>query len=212
MKKMIYIGGIMAGALFVSLFGVENAHAALSSELDFGSTGSEVTELQQFLSTNSLIYPAGMVTGYFGPLTQAAVRQFQANYDIAQVGRVGPITMAKINDIMSSGFGLDTSAPIMSNASIQTNSTNATVNWTTNELARGQVYYDTFPIRSDEGFRRAQQAFVSGASAPNNTDVRNTQSVTILGLQPNTLYHYITRAVDNSGNYTMTLSNTFHTN
>lgn len=193
-------------------FGAHQVNAALTSELDFGSRSDDVTELQQFLASNAMIYPAGLVTGYFGPLTQAAVMQFQASYGIPQVGRVGPMTQAKINDIMSSGFGLDTSAPIKANASIQTTRTGATINWTTNELARGQVYYDTFPIRSDESNRHAQQAYVSGTSAPNNSDVRNTQSVSIQGLQPNTLYYYLTRAVDNSGNVSMTLSNTFRTN
>jgi len=209
------IGFVSVAALFALFFvssGAPKAHAAITSQLERGSNASDVTQLQQFLATNSFIYPAGIVSGHFGPLTEAAVVQFQVAYGIPQVGRVGPVTMAKINDIMSSGFGLDVSAPASTNGSVQTSKNGATINWTTNELARGQVYYDTAPIRSDESTAHAQQAYVSGTSAPNNTDVRNTQSVSIQGLQPNTLYYYLTRAVDNSGNVSLVLGNTFTTN
>ncbi len=218
MTKTIYVSRIgfasmltLLTLLFVASLATHTAHAAITSQLDLGSSGNQVIELQQFLATNSFIYPAGIVSGHFGPLTQAAVLQFQVAYDIPQVGRVGPMTQTKINAIMSSGLGLDTRTPIMTNASVQTNRTDATINWTTNELASGQVYYDTSPIRSDEATGHAQQSYVSGVSAPNNTGARNTQSVTIQGLQPNTLYYYFTRATDNSGNNSVTLSNIFHT-
>ncbi len=107
--------------------------------------------------------------------------------------------------------GLDISAPSAANPTLQANRTSATLNWSTNELARGQVYYDTAPIQSSEASGHAQQAYVSGTSAPNNTDVRNSQSVTIQGLQPNTTYYYLTRAIDNSGNVSMTNANSFVT-
>lgn len=204
--------GTILALLIIGIAATQKAHAAITSELDFGSTGTEVTELQQFLATNPLIYPAGTVSGYFGPLTRAAVVQFQVAYDIPQVGRVGPMTQTKINRIMSSGFGLDTSVPVMGNASVQTNRTDATINWTTNEMAQGQVYYDMLPIQSNEVSRHAQQGFVSGTAAPNTAGVRNTQSITLQGLQPNTTYYYLTRAIDNSGNDSITLSNSFRTN
>lgn len=168
-------------------------------------------ELQQFLSTNYLIYPEGIVSGYFGPLTQAAVTQFQVAYDLPQVGRVGPMTLAKMNDIMSSGLGLDTSSPVIANSWISTTRNGATINWTTNDPSRGQVYYDTFPIQSNEASGHAQLAYVSGAFAPNNMDVHGSQSVHIQGLSPNTFYYYLTRAIDSSGNVSMTVQKSFRT-
>ncbi|MEK7585241.1 MAG: peptidoglycan-binding protein [Patescibacteria group bacterium] len=203
---------MLLALLVVSSFGILKAEAAINTELDFGSSGSEVTELQQFLATNSLIYPEGMVTGHFGPLTQAAVVQFQVAYDIPQVGRVGPMTQAKINNIMSSGLGLDTSFPVMANASIQTSPTSATINWTTNEPARGQTYYDTMNIRSDEATAHFQQPFISGVPVVNNTVGRYAQSMTLQGLQPNTTYSYVNRSIDNSGNISITSPNLFRTN
>jgi peptidoglycan hydrolase-like protein with peptidoglycan-binding domain len=66
-----------------------------SNFLDVGSTGDDVTALQQKLTT--LGDYSGPVTGYFGQLTQAAVEQFQGANGIAQVGYVGPATRAALN-------------------------------------------------------------------------------------------------------------------
>lgn len=60
----------------------------------FGSRGSEVINLQQFLASNGY-FTAG-ATGFFGPLTFRAVQSFQADNGIAAVGSVGPLTRAAI--------------------------------------------------------------------------------------------------------------------
>ena len=72
-----------------------------------GSTGSNVTALQQFLARDRSIYPEAQVTGYYGSLTTTAVQRFQAKYNIVSsgspsttgYGRVGPKTMDVINSI-----------------------------------------------------------------------------------------------------------------
>ena len=174
-----------------------------------------MTQLQQFLSTNSQIYPAGIVTGYYGPLTEAAVTQFQVVYGIAQVGNVGPITEAKINNIMASGLGLDNTAPIMSNLSVsQINPTSVAINWTTNKFAQGQVFYSTSPIQANEATGVYQLPYIGGvaAAANGNTGFSDTQSVQLTGLQPNTFYYFITRAIDQSGNVSMSQTQSFQTN
>ena len=48
-----------------------------AENLHRGSTGDEVRKLQEFLKQFPDIYPEGLVTGYFGPLTEAAVGRFQ---------------------------------------------------------------------------------------------------------------------------------------
>ncbi len=50
-----------------------------------GSSGSEVTLLQQTLFTDG-DYPADIVTGYYGALTEQAVKVFQAKYGIVDYG------------------------------------------------------------------------------------------------------------------------------
>ncbi len=68
-------------------------------------TGGEVSELQKFLKSDPTIYPEGLVTGYFGPLTERAVQRFQAANGIIAYGTpattgygvVGPKTRAVLS-------------------------------------------------------------------------------------------------------------------
>src|SRR3989344_3485249 len=64
------------------------------------SKGEEVENLQISLSQFSDIYPQGIISGYFGPLTELAVKKFQKKYEIEQVGVVGP----KTRTILNQGF------------------------------------------------------------------------------------------------------------
>jgi peptidoglycan hydrolase-like protein with peptidoglycan-binding domain len=213
------IGLASTGAAFafivVSLLAPPMAHAALTSQMGVGSTGSNVTQLQQFLATNPQIYPAGVVSGYYGALTEAAVTQFQVVYGISQVGNVGPITEAKMNEIMASGLGLDNMAPAMSDLSVsQVNPTTANVSWMANKPVRGQVFYSTSPIQSNEATGAYQLPYIGGtaASVNSNTGVSNSQSVQLSDLQPNTFYYFITRSIDQSGNVSMSMTQSFQTN
>lgn len=69
-------------------------------QLDPGSRDGEVRLLQEFLAKDPSVYPEGLVTGYYGPLTTAAVGRFQRKYDIYPSGHVGPETAAKINELI----------------------------------------------------------------------------------------------------------------
>ena len=70
-----------------------------TADLTVGSTGAEVTALQQWLvSKGFLTMPAGVAMGYFGNLTKSAVAAYQASAGISPaVGYFGPITRAKVN-------------------------------------------------------------------------------------------------------------------
>jgi len=210
-KNIAFIGMLFAMIIVFSFgFGSLKAHAAITSTMDVGSTGGEVSQLQQFLASNSLIYPQGIVSGYFGNLTRLAVIQFQVANDIAQVGTVGPITKARINAIMNSGLGLDTSAPFISSLSASIGTNGATVLWTNSEPAQGQVYYDTQPILSNEATAHFQLPYVSGTLVANTT-FQMSHAITLANLQLNTTYYYIVRSIDRSGNVTMTPLNSFRT-
>ncbi len=63
--------------------------------LSLGSTGAEVTALQNLLIGQGLL--SGTATGYFGALTQAAVMKFQTAHGLSAVGNVGPQTRAALN-------------------------------------------------------------------------------------------------------------------
>ena len=65
--------------------------------LGLGSQGDDVKSLQEFLAKDIDVYPEGLLTGYFGKLTEAAVIKFQAKHGIDQVGVVGPKTRVALN-------------------------------------------------------------------------------------------------------------------
>lgn len=69
----------------------------LNRALAQGATGDDVKQLQEFLKTFTGVYPDGQVTGYFGPLTEAAVKKFQKQNGIESVGVVGQKTREKLN-------------------------------------------------------------------------------------------------------------------
>ncbi len=73
---------------------------ALKKSLSIKMKGEDVETLQTFLAKYPELYPEGLVTGYFGELTRKAVMKFQAKYGFEQVGNVGPLTRAKINELL----------------------------------------------------------------------------------------------------------------
>jgi len=69
------------------------------TDLQQGMTSAEVSKLQTQLKLDPTVYPEGLVTGYFGPLTLKAAKAFQAKYGIITTGYVGPLTRAKLNEL-----------------------------------------------------------------------------------------------------------------
>jgi len=75
-------------------------------ELEVGMRGYDVAMLQVCLATlrdeEGYLFPLWEGTepsGYFGGITRNAVKRFQKMYGIEPVGRVGPQTLAKLNEI-----------------------------------------------------------------------------------------------------------------
>jgi peptidoglycan hydrolase-like protein with peptidoglycan-binding domain len=104
MKKFLIVALIamafIAGSVDAAYVGV------LTKNLKKGMSDAEVTILQQGLAQDAAVYPEGLVTGYFGSLTNAAVIRFQEKYAsevLAPVGLtsgtgfVGAYTRAKFN-------------------------------------------------------------------------------------------------------------------
>ncbi len=83
----------------------------LTRNLGIGTSGKDVKNLQKFLSQFSEIYPEGLTTGYFGPLTKAAVKRFQQKEGIASTGFIGPITLKRINLLLTMEAGKPGAAP-----------------------------------------------------------------------------------------------------
>ncbi len=58
-----------------------------------------MTILQQFLSQDPTIYPDRLVTGYFGPLTEKAVKNFQAKNGLYASGKADSATRSRMNSV-----------------------------------------------------------------------------------------------------------------
>ena len=76
--------------------------SAIAKSLRLGSRGNDVNLLQTILAKDKEVYPEGTISGYFGRLTESAVKRFQVKYGIAGPGEpgyglVGPKTRAKLN-------------------------------------------------------------------------------------------------------------------
>lgn len=65
------------------------------SDLALGMTSQDVLELQTRLQAEG--YFTATPTGYFGPITMAAVQSYQTAHGISATGYVGPITRAALN-------------------------------------------------------------------------------------------------------------------
>ena len=96
-----YFGVGSTGTKADSTASISSASQAPSTSLVFtdylyvGSTGSQVAALQRRLKADGFF--SAMVTGTFGPVTQAAVKAYQAAHSLSQLGVVGPATRTLLN-------------------------------------------------------------------------------------------------------------------
>lgn len=80
--------------------------ASIDTNLQYGSHGQEVTELQEFLISNN--YLTGDATGNFYSLTLKGVKLFQSDHSIPSTGYVGSLTRAEINSELSTSLASST--------------------------------------------------------------------------------------------------------
>ncbi len=72
----------------------------ITSTMKEGDTGENVRTLQALLAADSTIYPEGLITGFYGPLTTKAIRKFQEKHGFEKVGFIGPKTKLKLNELL----------------------------------------------------------------------------------------------------------------
>ncbi len=209
-KKIIATSGV---ALLTSVFWfIPNLSfaATLSRQLELGMSGPDVSSLQTFLATDATVYPQGLITGYFGTLTQAAVAKWQTKNGIPSVGRVGPATLAAINMSMGNTTSGNTQVPAIGFVTLSTTSNSVTINWNTSQNTSATVYYNTSPLAMTEA-SASNGITIFGNNYPVNSDLRTTHSAVITGLNPNTTYYYVVYTKDAAGNENVTWPTTFTT-
>ncbi|MEJ0021665.1 MAG: peptidoglycan-binding domain-containing protein [Candidatus Doudnabacteria bacterium] len=73
------------------------ANTIFRRSLGTGARGADVKALQTVLVQKGFLrIPAGVAYGFYGQLTRAAVKKYQANTGLPQVGVFGPLTRAKL--------------------------------------------------------------------------------------------------------------------
>ena len=78
----------------------KNIASIFTRNLFIGSSGSDVKQLQALL-VNEVNYPANLLTGYFGSITQNAVKRLQEKYGIKPIsGYFGSITRKALNALI----------------------------------------------------------------------------------------------------------------
>src|SRR3989344_3703976 len=210
---------VVLAMLALLWWGTASAATMLTTQLDFGARGSNVTSLQQFLAADVSVYPEGLVTGYYAPRTRAAVQRFQCQQGIVcsgsagttGYGRVGPRTLAAINAAIAGGGNTsgDVSAPIMNGIVLLTSTTTATISWATSEPARGTFYWSATPLLLFES--SGGTAVSIGGQSLGESNLTMTHSISATGLQGSTWYYYVLSSVDASGNAQYTWPATFRT-
>jgi peptidoglycan hydrolase-like protein with peptidoglycan-binding domain len=213
-REALAIVAPLAVLFVIAFIGMRYAEALVTTTLDPGATGADVSELQTYLATDASIYPEGLVTGYYGPLTMAAVQRFQCKYaivcsgDVSSTGygRVGPLTLAKIQSLEGDTTSSSSSsndggfAPIMSPETVTVASTSATLSWTTNQASENSVLYaSTWPF------------YIGTAPSASSPTFSTTASVTLQGLVPNHTYFYVRQSVNGAGDVQYDMGKSFTT-
>lgn len=93
MKKLIVLFFLLAPVMVHAAPGEEFFPRTIRS----GTRGEDVQRLQTFLKQFRTIYPQGLVTSYFGPLTRSAILRFQRQYRLLQTGVVDNATRSRLN-------------------------------------------------------------------------------------------------------------------
>ena len=146
---------LIACTLFAQT-GIATAYT-FTQQMEQGDQNAEVSALQKLLSElDHFNYP--VITGYFGPVTEAAVQAFQAKYGVVSsgtpyttgYGRVGPLTLIALNTLhgaFSEPVGVSISEPASFELSVsEKESTHITLEW---EYTQGATY--TLERKGEQG-------------------------------------------------------------
>jgi hypothetical protein len=70
----------------------------IKSGLRAGMEDEDIKKIQELLATDPSLYPRGIVSGYFGPLTEEAISRFQERHGLTVTGEVDEATKALIHE------------------------------------------------------------------------------------------------------------------
>ena len=139
---------------------------AINILLRRGMENAQVKALQALLALDSALYPEKLITGYFGELTENAVKRFQTRYGIVSngspdstgYGLVGPQTRSKLLEI----FNASSTPAVIQHVSTTTSSTAFRFSKTLSLLDEGPEVRKLQEFLNTHGFTLAE----SGPGSP----------------------------------------------
>lgn len=175
------------------------------------TTNGEVTKLQRFLVQDSSIYPSGLVTGYFGPMTEAAVQRWQSAHGVVSFGSadttgygyVGPKTRAAMACGGQATQPTNTYTPPTTTYVPPTNTQPTTPNTTVQSSSAPAC---TLTVTTTRGTHTISNTSpVSGSGPSERIMIWNDEPLTLKWSSPNALqaYDYNGQAVAMSGSATI---------
>lgn len=214
-KRLLALSITASLSLFIFGFAFTANAATLTRSLELGMSGADVSALQTYLAKDPVIYQSGLITGYFGQLTKAAVERFQTAQGIVRsgtpattgYGRVGPVTIAALNTLMNG----DSTSPSINSVNVNVTNNSSSLSWNTNENSSSVLYYATSPMYMIEG-SATTGVTIGGSSVLVNTYLQASHSTTLSNLSSNTTYYYVIYVRDGFGNESITWPATFRTN
>ncbi len=86
--------------LKAKLMGTQAEIKELRADIREGMTDADIKTIQELLASDPAIYPKGLITGYFGPMTKEAIKRFQAKNGLEVTGEIDAETRAAMDAII----------------------------------------------------------------------------------------------------------------
>ncbi|HLO88867.1 MAG TPA: peptidoglycan-binding protein [Nostocaceae cyanobacterium] len=138
--------------------------------LSRGDEGEEVRILQERLRVAGFYY--GSATGIYGPITEEAVKRFQAAYQLDADGIVGPATLAKLPSV-GIGNGKDVVKKPLNRDQLKLGDRGEPVRILQTQLIKAKYlegepngYYGSYTADAVSRFQKAQRLKVTGVADP----------------------------------------------
>ena len=87
--------------LKLKLAGAQAEIKELRADIREGMTDADIKTIQELLASDPTIYPKGLVTGYFGPMTKEAILRFQVKNGLDVTGLIDTETRAAMDAIIA---------------------------------------------------------------------------------------------------------------
>jgi peptidoglycan hydrolase-like protein with peptidoglycan-binding domain len=77
----------------------------LKEGLEQGMSDEDIKKIQEILATDPSVYPEGLTTVYFGPLTKNDLMSFQNKFGLEETGTINEETREYLEELLQERFG-----------------------------------------------------------------------------------------------------------